>query len=407
MTKPQEASARRRRGEPNPADVPVHMRRSGLDPLPELSRISAETPFARGMSPVGESWIATGLDEVRAILGDTDRFSTNPVADTAAESRRLAQAGNPLQNDPPEHTRIRKMLTPALTARRMRGMEPVIEEIVADRLKELERAGPPADLMRHFAWPVPGLVACALFGIPRDDQPQLTRNMLLGQRRDGPRKLVMAAEHAFTDYLDRFVARKRLDPAGDDMISMLLREHGDSITDADLVGLIDATLGAGLENMAGMLGLGTLALLDHPGQLAQLRERPELMGQAVEELLRYVAVVPLANFRTALVDVEFAGHVVKAGEVVACSLFAANRTQHPEAPVDDFDITRGSTTHVGFGHGIHFCVGAPLARLELRIAFARLLERFPGLRPAVPREELRFRSQSRPIYGIEKLPIAW
>ncbi|MFI0262427.1 cytochrome P450 [Streptomyces sp. NPDC017056] len=372
--------------------------------------MSVHTPLARHSdSGVHHriDWIATGLDEVRAVLGDADRFSVNPPADSAEEARRLAQNGNPLQNDPPEHTRMRKMLTPQFTVRRMRRMEPVIEEIVTEQLDVLEHAGPPADLMRHLAWPVPGQVACALFGLPRDDLPHLACTMLLARGRDRSRKSVLAAEHAFTGYLDRFVAHKRQNPVGDDMISALIREHGQDITDADLVGLIDATLAAGLENMAGMLGLGTLVLLEHSDQSALLRKRPELMGQAVEELLRYVAVVPMANFRTALVDVPIADHVIKAREIVGCSLLAANRAAKPDDPRDVFDVTRENITHVAFGHGIHFCVGAALARMELRIAFAKLLDRFLALRLAVPREELRFRNLKLPIYGIEELPLTW
>ncbi|GAB2799151.1 cytochrome P450 [Streptomyces daliensis] len=381
----------------------MHKRRIGLDPLPELSRMSVETPLTEDPEPGFSDWIATGRDEVRAILGDSERFSTRPPTASAVDSQQLVEPGNLLQYDPPEHGRLRKMLTPEFTVRRMRRMEPIIEKIVADQLDVMERAGQPADLMRHFAWPVPGLVACGLLGIPRDDLAELAR--ILDVRATSRSKKKMVAIKAFDRYLVKIVEQKRADP-GDDLLSMLIRDHGTDITDQELAGICSSFMAAALEGSTQMLGLGTLALLQHPDQLALLRERPELMDQAVEELLRYVAVVSNASPRTALEDVPLAGRVIKTGEVVACSLLAANRAETPGEPRDTLDITRENTTHMAFGHGIHFCVGASLARMQLRMAFAGLLERFPGLELAVPVEELRFRLFA-PQYGVEALPVTW
>ncbi|MFH9425813.1 cytochrome P450 [Streptomyces sp. NPDC017529] len=403
MTKPEPSSPRRRRSGPKPADVPAYQRRDVLDPLPELSLMSVRTPLVEAPGTGGHDWIATGREEVRAVLGDAERFSTGPPAASAEESRRLVQPGNLLQYDLPEHARLRKMLTPEFTVRRMRRMEPVIEEAVADQLDDLESAGPPADLMRHFAWPVPGLVICGLLGVPRDDLADLARVLDI-RATSRTNKREVAAKTVDT-YLVKIVARKRAEP-GDDLLSMLVREHGTDVTDQELAGICSSFIAAALEGSAQMLGLGTLALLLHPGQLTLLRERPELMDRAVEELLRYVAVVSLASPRTALVDVPLAGRVVKAGQVVTCSLLAANRAEMPGAPRDTLDITRENTTHLAFGHGIHHCVGASLARMALRTAFARLLERFPGLRLAAAPHELRFR-QLAPQYGVETLPVAW
>jgi cytochrome P450 len=395
--------ARRHRAGVKPSDLPVHQQRVRMDPLPELSRMSTGTPLVEDTGPGINDWVATGREEVRAILADTERFSTRPPADNDEDSRRLTQTGNPLQYDPPEHTRIHKMLRPEFTVRRLRRLEPVIDKIVTDRLDILERAGQPADLMRHFAWPVPGLVGCSLLGIPRDDQAELARSMDLSRRTDRPRKLVLAAANAFDGYLKRFVARKRQDPSADDLISSLIRDHGADVDDKELVGFCASLLAAGLENMAGMLGLGVLALLEHPDQLALLREEPDRMDQAVEEMLRYITVVPIASPRTALVDVPLAGRVIKAGQIVSCSLLAVNRTAE-----DGFDITRDSdTTHMAFGHGVHFCTGAALARMEMRGALTALLDRFPGLRLAVPPEDLRFRPLTLAAYGVEQLPLAW
>ncbi|MEU2789930.1 cytochrome P450 [Streptomyces sp. NPDC007100] len=388
---------------PKPADIPLHQRRDGLDPVPELSRMSTHAPLADDTGSGVHHWIATGFEEVRVILGDAERFSTKPPADSPEIAAQRVQVGNLLHYDPPEHTRLRKMLIPEFTARRMRRMEPLVEEIVAGRLDVLEGAGPPADLMRHVAWSVPGPIVCALLGIPRDDLPELMR--ILDVRALGNTGKKRIAARAFDKYLLGCVAHKRAAP-GDDLIGMLLRTHGEELTDEELAGVASSFVAAALENTAQMLGLGTLALLQHPAQLALLRERPDLMDQAVEELLRYVAVVTLASPRTARVDVEVAGQVIKSGQTVGCSLLAANRAQAAGAPRDTLDITRENTTHMAFGHGIHFCIGALLARIQLRCAYRQLLERFPGLRLAVPPHELRFRPLT-PQYGVEALPVAW
>jgi cytochrome P450 len=318
------------------------------------------------------------------------------------------------------------MLTPEFTMRRMRRLEPRIEAIVADCLDAMERAGPPADLMRHFAWPIPALATCELLGVPRDDRAELAR--LADQHRDAARGRARqnAAGKALQDYMTQLALQQRKDP-GEDLLGMLVREHGDDITDEELAGLGTFLMGAGFDNMASMLGLGILALLEHPDQLAALRRRPELIDSAVDELLRYLTVIPTASPRTAKEDLTIAGREVKAGQRVLCSLLAANRTRggtdrtartartdrtpagpdRTDADEDRLDITRENVPHVAFGHGVHHCLGAPLARMELRIAYLALLRRFPALRPAVPATEIRFRPSQSRSYGVESLPVAW
>ncbi|UXY31774.1 cytochrome P450 [Streptomyces sp. HUAS TT20] len=388
---------------PKPPEVPVHRIRDGVDPVPELCRMAARTPLVRDDGPGANDWVVSGREEARAVLGDAQRFTTRPPAETAEASRRLVEPGNLLQYDPPEHTRLRQMLTPEFTVRRMRRMEPLIERIVEDRLDVLERAGKPADLMRHFARPVPGLVGCALVGVPRDDQAELARTLDI--RSSGRGKKNIQAMKAFNAYMVRMVAQRRRAP-GDDLLSMLILGHGEDLDDRELGGVCASLVAGGFENAAEMLALGTLVLLEHPDQLQLLRKQPELTDGAVEELLRHVSVVSTASPRTALADVPMGDQVIKAGDLVDVSLFAANRIQPPGAPPDRFDITREQTNHLAFGHGIHFCVGAALARMELRIAYAALLRRFPDLRLAVPPGELRFRPLA-PQYGLEVLPVTW
>jgi len=385
--------------------IPNHVR-DGMDPPPGLDRMTAQTPLLEDTGPGLISWIATGRDEVRQILGDSGRFSTRPPADSEEESRQITQIGNPLMYDPPDHTRLRKMLAPEFTPRRMHRIEPQVERIIEDRLDVMERAGSPADFIRHFAWPIPGLVGCTLLGIPRDDQAELARHLDLSRRDNLSWKARRTSAKTFDNYLSRYVAAKRRSP-GDDLVSMLIKDQGAGVSDKELVGLSASVMAAGIENMVGMLGLGILALLDHPDQLALLRAEPELMDRAVEELLRYVTVVAVASPRTALTEVTIDDHVIQPGQVVSCSLLAVNRAQPVAGPRDRLDIRRESSTHLAFGHGIHYCAGAALARMELRIAFTGVLRRFPGLRLAVPREDLRFRPPWMATFGIETLPVSW
>ncbi|CAM5621745.1 cytochrome P450 [Streptomyces fumanus] len=387
----------------NPPDVPVYKRRDILEPVAELGQLAARTPVYRNTGSEVYDWIAVGRDEVRAILGDTERFSTRPPQENPDLPRPRPEPGNLLMYDLPEHTKLRQKLTPDFTVRRMRALEPAIERIVTGQLDVLEKAGRPADLMKHFARPVSGLVGCAVLGIPRDDLPQLARMTDIRAARRSPKRT--AARKAFNAYMDRIVAQKRRDP-GEDLLSTLIQRHGSGLTDQELAGICSSVIAGELENASEMLGLGALALLVHPDQFGRLRERPELMENAVEELLRYVSVVSVASPRTALEDVTIGGQVIKEGEVVGCSLFAAHRATAPGEPPDTLDITREPGSHMALGHGIHFCLGAALARMQLRIAYRGLLDRFPGLRLAVPPEELRFRLLA-PQHGIETLPVEW
>ncbi|WP_030775360.1 cytochrome P450 [Streptomyces sp. NRRL S-920] len=393
----------------------AHTRRNGIEPMPELASISARTPLVRvdaEGSFSGWHWLATGFDEVRAILSDDHRFSMIPPPTQMHGAAGRVEIGNLLRYDPPEHTRLRKMLVPEFTVRRIRRLEPFVTEIVTDCLDALELAGPPADLMPTFALPIPGLVGCALLGVPRDDAADLARHFVstssaATDHRTDPRERerMRAAGNAFVTYIRRLVRQKRRDP-GDDLLGMLIREHGTDVTDDELTGIAATLLGSSIENVGGMLALAPLALLQYPDQLALFLDRPELTDQAVEELLRYVSSVPNSIPRYALKDVRVGEHVIRTGEVVMCSLLAVNRAQLPGVPQDTLDITRDSSGHMAFGHGIHHCLGASLSRLELRIALPALLRRFPGLRLTVPAEQLRYRTWT-PNYGVDVLPVVW
>ncbi|GCD40922.1 cytochrome P450 [Streptomyces paromomycinus] len=391
-----------------PQEIPVHLRRDRFDPVPELRQQTRKAPLTAAdidFGPLGQvKWLATGDAEVREVLGDLTRFSSAlPDGEDGTGTRALP--GNLLTCDPPDHTRLRKMVAPEFTARRTRRLEPRLHEIVAECLNTLERVGPPADFMRHFAWPMAGLITCELLGIPRDDRAELARYLDVSQNDAGSPEQQTATGKAYWAYMVTLAGRQRRDP-GDGLFGSVVRAHGADISDEELAGLGATFVSDGFLQVSSMLGLGTLALLDHPDQLALLRERPELIDRAVEELLRYVTVIHTVAPRTAREDVAVGGHVIKAGERVACSLFAVNRAQD-EAETDRFDITREAAPHMAFGYGIHHCVAAPLVKREMAAVYPALLRKFPGLRLAVPPEEVRFRGSQTRQFSLEALPVAW
>lgn len=393
---------------------PVHMRRDAFDPTPELGEIREREGVRTVVNAFGmQVHLVTRHDDIRAVLSDHDHFSNArppgfvvPGApDIPEEEQASARAGNLLGLDPPEHQRLRRMLTPEFNFRRIKRMEPRITEIVEAHLDAMAAAGAPADLVEHFALPIPSLVICELLGVPYDDRAdfqsrsarQLDFSVPIADRLDLQRQ--------GRDYMHSLVSRARSRP-GDDILGTLVREHGTELTDDELVGIAGLLLLAGHETTSNMLGLGTLALLRHPDQLAAVRDDPDAVGPAVEELLRWLSIVQTSIPRITTADVEVAGVPIPAGQLVFASLPAGNRDpEFTDAP-DVLDIRRGATGHLAFGHGVHHCLGAPLARMEMRIAWPALLRRFPGLAPAENFEDVEFRSFHF-IYGLRSLLVRW
>jgi cytochrome P450 len=295
------------------------------------------------------------------------------------------------------------MLTPEFTIRRMRRLEPRIVEIVEAALDDMERAGKPADLVSTFALPVPSLVICELLGVPYTDRAEFQERSVRLVDISLPMEEQAAAMRENRAYMASLVARAQADP-GEDMLGMLVREHGGDLSTDELIGIAGLLLLAGHETTSNMLGLGTLALLRHPDQLAMIREDPARVEPAIEELLRWLSIVNSLPPRTTTTDVEIAGHAIPAGSLVILSLPAANRDGGLIENPDALDITRGAPKHVAFGHGVHHCLGAPLARMEMRIAFPALLGRFPHL--ALVDEQIDFRVFSA-VYGVNSLRVTW
>lgn len=382
--------------------VPLPHQRLRLDPVPELRELQKNGPLHEYDTEPGldghKQWLVTGYDEVREILADASRFSSmRPVDD---EAERAWLPGILQSYDPPDHTRLRGSVAAANTVRRVEKLRPRVKEIVEDCLDDLESMGSPVDFVRHAAWPIPGLIACEFLGVPLDDQAELSRMFRDSRESRIPRQRTLAGL-GVVNYAQKLAARKRRDP-GEGMIGFIVREHGDEVTDEELAGLVEGILIGAVEQMASQLAIAVLLFVTHPAQMALLRERPELANGAAEEVLRYASIVETPSPRTALVDVCIAGRTIHAGDVLTCSLLAVNRARG-----DRFDITRENPEHIAFGHGIHHCIGAPLTRLQLRVALPAVVRRFPSLRLAVPEEDLRFKPGRPAPFAVEELPVEW
>jgi cytochrome P450 len=354
------------------------------------------------------SWLVTRHEDVRAVLAD-QRFSADSRKSGfpfLSEGRReLASQGRTfIRMDDPEHAHLRRMLTGDFTMRRIEALAPKVQDVVDGFLDRMTADGrTSADLVSEFALPVPSLMICLLLGVPYQDHDLFQRcSGILLDGRAAPED-VRQARDELVDYLERLAAGKERTP-DDGIISRLMSEgrlSRDQVARMSLLLLV-----AGHETTANMTALSALVLLRNPQQAARLRAEPELMKGAVEELLRYLSVVHSGVTRVATETVQLGGRTIEPGDGVVCMLSTANRDEELFADGGGLDVTRDARRHVAFGFGVHQCLGQPLARLELRIALTTLLRRLPGLRLAVPFEDVRFRPD-KAIYGVESLPVTW
>jgi len=393
---------------------PLHMRRNAFNPTPELRKIRETDGVRTATNAFGMTvYLVTRYEDIKDVLSDHERFSNArppgfvvPGAPAVAEEEQAsARAGNLLGLDPPEHQRLRRMLTPEFTIRRMKRLERRIVEIVDAQLDAMEKPGPPTDLVASFALPIPSLVICELLGVPYDDRDDFQRRSARQLDLSIPIAERLELVRRGREYMGSLVERARRQP-GDDILGMLVREHGTELTDNELIGVAGLLLLAGHETTSNMLGLGTLALLRHPDQLVSVRDDPDAIGPAVEELLRWLSIVHSAIPRITTTDVEIAGVPIPAGQLVFVSLPSGNRDPDFIDSPEVLDIRRGAPGHLAFGHGVHHCLGAPLARMEMRIAFPALLRRFPTLALAEDFSDVAFRSFHF-IYGLKSLEVTW
>lgn len=385
------------------------LRRDGLDPVAELSRTRAKEPISRLPLPFGmKGWLVTGYDETKAVLGRTSGFSSD-FTNLAEKNIGVAAQQNPGGlgfSDPPTHTRLRRLLTPEFTMRRLSRLTPQIHSIVEEQLDEMAAmaaTGDPVDLVQAFAFPIPSLVISELLGVPYEDRADFQR---LSTARFDLFGGADASFDAISDSLSyvRDIVRKQRESPGDGLLGMLVKEHGDEIDDQELTGLADGVLTGGLETTASMLALGTLVLLRDPERFAEIRDNDDVIERFIEELLRYLTVVQVAFPRFAKEDMEIAGTRISTGDLVLCSLAGANRDEKLGPDMERFDPQRPAPSHLAFGHGIHRCIGAELAKMELRAAYPALVRRFPEMRLAVASEKLAFRKLSI-VYGVDALPV--
>ena len=380
---------------------PLH--RDGVDPVTRLGELRAEQPVAKLTSFLGMNvWLVTGDAEARQVLSDTSGYSNDirPFMGSRG-STTDGDIGGLGFTDPPEHTRLRKLLTPEFTMRRLERLRPRIAEIVERQLDAMEEQGPVVDLVPSFAFPVPFLVICELLGLPDEERDTFRQ---LGSARFDVSSGGQGVFGAVSDsrrFLMEATRRQRSRP-GDGLIGQIIGEYGDDISDFDLGGLADGVFTGGLETSASMLALGTAVLLEHPDEYRRVADDPTVVDRTVEELLRYLGVVQIAFPRFPKRDVELGGHHIARGDVVICHLAGANRDARLSPALDRFDPGRPPLSHLSFGHGFHRCVGAELARMELRAAFPALARRFPDL--AVAAERLDYRQQSI-VFGVESLPV--
>ncbi|RLK61290.1 cytochrome P450 [Actinokineospora cianjurensis] len=387
-----------------PEGALIPLRRDGLEPTAELDRMREQAPITRLPIPFGVSvWLVTGHAENKQVLADTTSFSNDYTHLGEIIGAQGENPGGLGFADPPDHTRLRKLLTPEFTMRRLARLGPRIDAIVEGCLDRMATSSDPVDLVENFALPIPSLTICELLGVPYADRDEFQR--LAVARFDlfsGAGASIGAISESLI-YLEGVVKAQRADP-GDGLLGMIIREHGDLVDDRELAGLADGILTGGFETTASMLALGALMLLRDPSTSTLLRADPAAIGPFVEELLRYLTVVQVAFPRFARRDLEIAGARISAGDVVVCSLSAANRDTTLVGAAPAFDPTRLPTQHMAFGHGAHRCIGAELARMELRAAYPALVRRFPDLRLAIPESALRFRKTSI-VYGVEEIPV--
>jgi cytochrome P450 len=356
------------------------------------------------------AWVASRYEDIRAALTDP-RLSARTIPESMTPTGEdNDQAVLFPRTDDPEHNRLRRMLTRDFTVRRAKEMAPDIQKLVDGFLDDIIAAGPPCDLVRDFALPVPSLVICLLLGVPYEDHDYFQEHSTGALDTTTTEEQKVAKIMAMFGYINELLERKKREP-GDDLLSRLMNDNvaNDemSVATAAMTGFI--MLQAGHETTASMIALGTLLLLQNPDAMARLRESddPAVSLVIVDELLRYLTIVHSGLVdRVALEDIEISGQLVRAGEHVLMNLPAGNFdsafVDNPEA----FDIERNARGHLAFGYGVHQCIGQNLARTELQIALTTLARRLPHLRLAVPAEELRFMNDQA-IYRIEKLPVTW
>ncbi|KUL33623.1 cytochrome [Streptomyces sp. NRRL F-4489] len=389
-----------------PLSYPFNIPES-LDLSAEYEQVRSRPGLLKVQMAYGEpAWLVTRYAEARFVLGD-QRFS-RALGDEHDEPRQSEgrRSGGILSMDPPDHTRLRTLVAKAFTVRQVEKLRPQVKQLTRELLDELEAAGPPADLVDRYALPIPVAVICRLLGVPEEDRPQfrvwsdaaLSTSSLTAEEFEANREELRA-------YMAQLIDQHRKEPRDDLMTALIdARDVNDRLSELELIDLCVGVLVAGHETTATQIPNFVLALLDHPDQLDLLRNDLSLINGAVEELLRFVPLGSGASQpRYATEDIDVGGTLVRAGEPVLVAVGAANRDALRFDAPGKLDIRRAGNQHLGFGHGVHHCLGAPLARLELQEAVSALITRFPGLHVA---GDVEWKTEML-VRGPRVLPVGW
>ncbi|MEV6673366.1 cytochrome P450 [Streptomyces sp. NPDC051162] len=384
------------------------------DPYGTYAKLREAGPVQRIAGSDGRpAWLVTRYDDVRQCLADPrlslDRRNAKP-GNYSGFSLPPALDANLLNMDPPDHTRVRRLVVKAFTPGRVDKLRAPVRQVAGELLDAVE-AGGRADLLAAYAGPLPIIVICDLLGVPKEDRLDFRAwtDAMIAPDPERPH-LLKEAVGSLVRFFVGLIASKRAEP-GDDLLSDLIAvrddgDGGDRLSEDELTSLAFLILFAGYENTVHLIANSVLALLDHPALMESLRSDPAGLGAAVEEFNRWDGPAPLAIRRFPLEDIEIGGVTVPAGETVLLAVASANRDPRHFVDPERLDPNRDRSGHLALGHGIHYCLGAPLARMETETALAALLERFPSLELDVPREELKWRPSVR-ARGLISLPVRW
>ncbi|HZE37223.1 MAG TPA: cytochrome P450 [Stackebrandtia sp.] len=380
-----------------------------LQPPPQAMDLQRQGPIHRVTTRVGDpAWLVTRYQEVRELLGDDRLGRSHPDPDNASRVNDSALFGNGPRGDfeaePEEAVLLRRRLQPLFSAKHMRRMQSRVEGLVSGLMDDLAARKPPVDLHQALALPLPVLVICELLGVPYEDRDDFhawsqEAGIVNNSQRsaEGLQKL--------TQYIYQLVMQKRANP-GEDVLSALANSPDEKLDDGEVTRLGAGLLFAGHETTVTRIGFGTVLLLSNRDQWQAMLDDPELLNTAVEEIVRAPASGSGGLFRYAREDLEVSGASIKKGDLVILDISTANHDPRAFDDPDGFDVARTGNTHVGFGHGMHYCIGAPLARIELRSVFSQLIPRFPSMRLAVGVEELEWHDDQL-TGGIKALPVTW
>lgn len=396
-----------------PHRYPFH-RPSAVEVPPVYARLRAEEPVSRVTLPSGDvGYVVSRYDDVKVVLADPRFSRAAMLAEGAPRLTAVPMPPNSLfSTDPPEHSRLRKLVTREFTGRRMKELEPRIQELTDALLDDMAATGGPLDLNPALAFPLPVQVICELLGVPFEDRERFRgwSNAIVSLTSHSPEEM-MRNRLEMAGYIHGQIVARRALPAeerGDDLLTALVaahHEHG-SLDEGELIVMAMTLLVAGHETTVSMIGACVLTLLRHPDRLAEVVAAPERAGDMVEELLRVNPIGDGGPLRITLEDVELSGTVIPAGSAVLAAVCSANRDERTFDDPASFRPDRAQNPHLAFGHGIHHCLGAALARAELRIVLVSLFRRFPTLRLAADVGTLRMKAGML-VHGLQALPVSW